>query len=441
MTRKDRRSKVTPVAKSPEAEPQNIVSWKQIALLLGCILILGLAVYSNTWNVPFQLDDKLRIVENDSIKNFSLSTFSQIWIANPKTRFLPYVSFAVNWAMAGKKVVDYHIFNLGVHVLNAFLVYFMMGLILKSPKMRGVYSRDAAFFLAAFSTLIFVAHPLQTQAVTYIVQRTASMAAFFYLGAVVLYLKARSGSGALCYSASLVMAVGAMFCKENTVTLPLAIVMVDLLFFEQKEGKWKVLLRGVPYLAIMSIALFWGGKLPGKNIIPADPESVLSRGRYFLTQLNVLCTYLRLFFFPVRQTLDYDYPVSNSLLDPKTFACALLLLGLAASGVFFLKKNRLISFSIFWFFLTLSVESSIIPIKDVIFEHRMYLPLAGFAVILPALIFFMMKNVRYAAIAGSIVVAVLSGLTYARNRSGYQKYLFGKMWSRRPRTRQGLIII
>ena len=177
-------------------------------VFFGALLVLGILVYSNTWNVPFQFDDHRMIEKNLSIRNGV--NIPRIWAENSKARFVPVVSFALSYSLGGEQPFGYHLFNVGLHLCNALWVYFLLSLILASPRMRGIYSPKAAFYLAAFGALIFVVHPLQTQAVTYIVQRIAALAAFFYLGAIVLYLKARSGSGAWYYAGAVGMAAAAI---------------------------------------------------------------------------------------------------------------------------------------------------------------------------------------------------------------------------------------
>jgi tetratricopeptide (TPR) repeat protein len=113
-------------------------------------------------------------------------------------------------------------------------------------------------------------------------------------------------------------------------------------------------------------------------------EDGVSPGTYLLTEVRVLSTYLRLFFLPVNQNLDYDYPVYSSLFEPPVLLSAVFISLVFGLGIylFFRSRNgrrrlRFVSFGILWFFVTLSVESSVIPIADVMFEHRMYLPSAG----------------------------------------------------------------
>ncbi len=406
----------------------DMLSPKKLLFVAALFLVLGVLIYSNTWHAEFQFDDAPHIKLNVSLRgSFDVA---KIWNANIKTRFIPFVTLTINFLMGREGVAGYHFFNFGVHFLNACWVFLFGVMIFRTPKMSGAYPPKLTNLLAIFSALIFLAHPLQTQAVTYIIQRMASLAAFFYLGAIVLYMKARLDSSKAFYAGSLAMAFAAMFCKENATTLPLAIILVDLAFFIQTDGKMKALLRWAPFFAAVLSALCLSGAfswifsftnskeggLAIKSILPADlQQGVLSRGQYFLTQINVLCTYLRLLIFPVNQSLDYDYRVAKGLLEVRTMASALFLTGLVSVAFLWIKKHRLLSFGIFWFFLTLSVESSIIPIRDVIVEHRMYLPMAGCALFICAGLYEFLKDQKQWVVAVTLVVITLASLTYARN--------------------------
>lgn len=145
--------------------------------------------------------------------------------------------------------------------------------------------------------------------------------------------------------------------------------------------------------------------------------------------MRVVVTYLRLLFFPIGQNLDYDYPVFRSFLNGEVILSFLFLAFLFGVGIYIICRDRkahsatiLVSYGILWFFITLSVESSIIPITDVIYEHRLYLPSVGFFIALTTALFWGMQQVGRkkfwlaSLVALSFVVLLLSGLTYARNR-------------------------
>ena len=156
----------------------------------------------------------------------------------------------------------------------------------------------------------------------------------------------------------------------------------------------------------------------------------MSRLDYLFTQFRVIVTYLRLIVLPINQNLDYDYPVFHSLFTTEVFLSFLLLVTILLSGIYLLYRSRgssphlrIIAFGIFWFFITLSVESSFIPVKEIMFEYRVYLPSLGVFLVLSTFCFIIMRSAekRWKG-AGNIVmpilfliIIVLTGVTYARN--------------------------
>ena len=336
----------------------------------------ALLVYSNTFHSPFHFDDFSSIVWNGPVHN--LSNLPAIWAYAP-SRVVTYVSFALNYRLGLLNVIGYHIFNFAVHVGAGLAAWWLVLLLLRAPSLRELpvarHSRVLAFFVA----LLFIVHPLQTQAVTYVVQRAASLAAAFYLLAVALYVRARlfQGEGqvrksVLFYGGSFLAGLIAMFSKETAFTLPAMIVLVELLFMSKGSTvKWRVLvIISSAFLAVLGLALAF-------KIVVIPEVAGISRTQYLLTQFRVLVTYLRLFILPVNQNLDYDFALSRGILEPGTALSLLLLLALFAVALFLLRRNKLGAFAVFWFFLTLLPESSIFPLPDVIFEHRMYLPMFG----------------------------------------------------------------
>jgi len=284
-----------------------------------------------------------------------------------------------------------------------------------------------ARFLALFAGLVFVTHPLQTQAVTYIIQRATSLAALFYLAALTLYVKSRllqqqGKSPAVFkpfYYGSLIVAVMAMFTKENTVTLPLMVLLYEACFLKTKEGlNWKYLIPFLATLLIIPLMMFLTKSVDfiGMRRSLEEPSN-LSSWQYLLTQFRVIVTYLRLLFIPLNQNLDYDYSIAKSLLDLPILASFILLSSIFTIAIRIFSKYRLIAFSIFWFFLTLLPESSIIPINDVIFEHRLYLPMAGFSFFIVSSVYYLFENktLKSMIIVLLIIISCYGMLTYRRN--------------------------
>jgi len=392
-----------------------------VLLVLSCLATL---IYSNTFSATFHFDSILRIVENPKIKHLSnLLDLSG-------SRYVGYLSFAINYYFGGLNVFGYHLVNLLIHITNGFLVYLLVHLLFKTPKMLSSTSVQNNFtrtpfvasWIALATALLFVAHPIQTQAVTYIVQRFASLATLFYLLTVVLYLKWRLSPPHIKYRSvlfigALVSTVLAMKTKEMTFTLPFMLLLIETVFLGPFTRKrWLTL---IPFLLMLMIIPL---SRPGDAGL-AKVTEVISRSDYLFTQFRVIVTYLRLLIYPVNQNLEYDYPIFDSMLEPQVFLSFLFLLTLFFISVYFLFAPRFIShslrlagFGLLWFFLTLSIESSIIPLGRVIFEHRLYLPSIGF--FLAASVVIIGASRRRKVLKGLTIgglVLLLSMATYQRN--------------------------
>ena len=411
------------------------------------IALVGLLAYSNAFHSGFVFDDETEIVNQKLIRD--LDNFLGRWDgyrAYPN-RALVYVTFALNYRVGGLHTTGYHVVNVLVHLGTALLVYVLVLLSFRTPHLRRSALAPWASSVAVVAALLFVTHPIQTQAVTYIVQRLASLATFFFVLAVVLYVRwrlTRDGGaegrigGWVTYAGVLASTVAAMKSKEIALTLPVVIAVYEVAFF---AGGWrKRLTRLVPILAtiaIVPLSTFGLRRSLGEllsEVAEVKVQTAMSRLDYLRTQLSVIATYLRLLVLPVNQNLDYDYAVSRSFLEPQVALSGLLLLSLAAAAVAVWggpvvrltrracdPASRLVSFGIAWFFVTLSLESSVIPIADVIFEHRVYLPSVGFFVAAASACALLARRFapgRAAAMTvtvGVLISAPLAAATFARN--------------------------
>lgn len=379
-----------------------IVRWlRNPVVSVAVLLIAGIAVYAGTLQNPFVFDDNLNIVDNAKVKDLS-----RFWPPSGN-RWLGDLSFGLNYAAGGLDVSGYHLVNLVIHLCNTLLVYALMRLAFRTP-IFGSWSRDpensttvpAVSFLAG---TLFCVHPIQTQAVTYIIQRFTSLATLFYLLAVVLYLAARITMeqkkrtwAIVYYAGGLLSAVLAMKTKEIAFTLPFAVCLAEVTFFRSAgatgAGRWRARIGMlVPFLltlVIIPAGLLSFDKPLGETVLSIpkalNVSAEISRHDYFLSQIRVVSTYLRLLFFPVNQSFDYLYPVVRSLADAGLLLAAALHLSLLSGAAYLIVRPsasspllRLAGFGVIWFYLALSVESSVIPISDVIFEHRLYLPGVG----------------------------------------------------------------
>ncbi len=398
--------------------------------LIGLVIIvlLGIIIYSNSFRCTFHFDDFKTIVQNTKIQN--IYDFGSWWSYSP-TRPVSIFTFALNYHFFKLDVWYYHLVNLIIHLVNAGLVWGLTLLIFSSPAVRDNPVAKHKKIIALFTALFFVSHPLATQSVTYIVQRMTSLAALFYLLSLTLYIKARiydknKKFNCLLYAGAWLSAILAMLTKENAFTLPFMIILFELFFMRTKyRSGYLVNFRTIiMILALISILIIIPFANPTGVFKPIPPSltqggtQVITPLNYFLTQPVVIAKYILLLFVPVNQNVDYDFPLSESFWEPLTVLCFLFLLSLLVLAVILFKRNRVLSFGIFWFFMTLSVESGFIPISDVIFEHRTYLPSFGFFLILSSILFMLPRNIKTNIIvSGCVVVTIIySALTYDRNK-------------------------
>lgn len=385
----------------------------QMRLFYKCavVLCLGILIYSNSFHNSFHFDDYPEIVNNAAIKN--LADWQKIFDSGT-TRFVTYYSFAVNYHYGDLDVFGYHVVSLLIHVGVSFLVW-RLTLFIADP------------WTAFFAALIFLSHPVQTQPVNYIYQRSELLLAFFYLGSLIFYIKARiigneaprSQISKYCYAASLVMMVLSLFCKETAVSLPLSIFLYELYFLRNRGGfKWQMVL---PFFTIpVLLPLVWfRGDFEALTHLKSTVEqyaSGMSVEQYFLTQLKVVVTYIQLLFIPVHQTVEYDYPWAKSFFELPVILSSVFL-GLVLTGAVKLyKRFPVMSFGIFWFFITLLPDSSFWPNHDVIFEHRLYLPMAGFSILMASALGHILKDKKILIGVSVLLVALYSMMTFQRNK-------------------------
>ncbi|MBW1742199.1 MAG: tetratricopeptide repeat protein [Deltaproteobacteria bacterium] len=397
-------------------EHESITKW----LSIGCIAAWGVVIYSNTMRVPFVFDDLIYIHNNPILKE--PLNFARIILFAP-SRWLGFFTFSVNYYFGQWNTIGYHLFNLMIHIGSAVCCYSLVLLTLRTPRLknRPIEHKSALALLAA---LIFLSHPVQTEAVTYVWQRVESLAAFFYLLSLTFYVKSRLDSdgeqssflldSSSSYMTSCLLAYACAMTKETAVTLPAMIIVYEIVFFENFSKRARqVMLRCLPFLCLLIVvpALAHMSPVVTKNLLYESPPL----GTYVLTQTRVIATYLRLLVWPTGQNLDYDFPLSESLLEPEVMGSILLIMSVVTLGILVRRSSPLIAFGIIWFFVTLSPTSSIVPLPDVIFEHRLYLPLVGFVFVLAGMRVISEKRARMVTTVLIIMILIFSASTYRRN--------------------------
>ena len=393
---------------------------------LAIIIISGIIFYSNSINCSFQFDDANVIVRNEKISDVRNYANTNFW-SNVNIRPVSYFSFAMNYALHGDNVRGYHLINLLIHIINGFLVFLLSRFIIRLSTSRDQHTDKMANQASLFVALLFLLHPLQTMAVTYIVQRMTSMAAMFYLLAVFLYGKGRLAmikdglkrNSYLLLGAALISGILAVLSKQSAITFPLAFLFFELYFIRDKEGGIykKYILGGFSLIIFAFLLISLIGFLPRET-----PD--ISRGAYLITQFKVFLNYAQLLFVPIGQNVDHGIAVSNNLFGIQEIFGLLIILGLLFIAYKFFNKQRIISFGIIWFFLTISIESSIIPIRDVMMEQRLYLPMFGFGLILISVLRLICGEQRqkYCNYGLMVLLIVLGALTYQRNKTWESDY-------------------
>lgn len=398
-------------------------------IFLAILLLATIIVYSNTFEAPFVFDDMPNILENRhirldkiSIEDIVAAGFKSVCSRRPVAN----ISFAVNYYIHGYNVTGYHIINILIHLANGIILFYIFRVTLMYSQQHWADEQTAIIsglsFTAAF---IWLVHPVQTQSVTYIVQRMNSLAALFYLSSILLYIKARIETQSLkkriyCFIVSTSCGILALGTKEISVTLPFFIFLYEWFFFQNLSKSW--LKRSLPYVLVGMILLgilirIYLGPNPIELILGGYETREFTLFQRVLTQFRVIIFYLSLVLFPhpARLNLEHDFPLSYGLFSPVTTAICmgLLFLGLA-SAVYFARSERLVSFSILWFLGNLFLESSIIPL-EIIFEHRIYLP-STFLILMGVLLFYRyVSNQKIQRIALVGVCMILCVWTYERN--------------------------
>lgn len=414
------------------------------SLRTGILIALTVFLcYCNTLNVPWQLDDLPNIANNAPLRidNLMPETLWQTLHAKPfapGTLYRPAanLSFALNWYVGQDNTFGYHVVNLLIHILTALLLYQTMFLLFQTPNL-GKYSGKDAYFIALLSSVLWAINPIQIQAVTYIVQRMASMAAMFYIWALFWYIKFRLSKTipnrrlnlllcALCY----ILAVGS---KENAAILPLSILAVEFIFFPKTPDRFSKNIRRILIGISCAIGLFsiyyiihHGYLTYLFKPIGSRPYTLYER---LLTEPGIVLFYLSLIFYPLAQrfSVDHDVSIAGSLFSSwTTLASILAIVTLILFALAQTRKRPILSFAILFFFINHLIESTIIPL-ELIFEHRNYLPsMFLFVPVAAGLLYLLQFFSQHNRI---IHAAIIIFIPFLVATTGWSTYLRNSVWS------------
>jgi protein O-mannosyl-transferase len=415
------------MAPTRHARPAFSGSWCSPGWAGGLLALAAIAAYAGSFSGAFVFDDLAAIARNPTLRHFS-TAFSPPVETTVGGRPLVNLSLALNYAISRTQVWSYHAFNLLIHILAGLTLF---GILRRTLERVG--SGDAArlgerddprpYLLAFIIALWWIVHPLQTEAVTYVVQRAESLMGLFYL--LTLYCFIRGVTGGPWLWLSVLCCLLGMATKEVMVTAPVMVLLYDRTFVSGSfREAWR--LRRRLYLGLAASWLLLGWLMVGTagRGGTAGFGTAVPWWAYALTQFRAVAHYLRLSFWPHPLVADYGRMLGGS---PPEVAFDLVIVGvLVGVTLLGLWRRPQVGFIGAWFFLILAPSSSVVPVAtEIIAEHRMYLPLA--AVLAAAVLFLdaLLTRIPWLIVCG--VIAAGLGLMTARRNEVYRSSL--SLWA------------
>ncbi|HEV2492055.1 MAG TPA: tetratricopeptide repeat protein [Terriglobia bacterium] len=385
-----KRTRKAPQPKAPPPPPET--PWvERLPWQIGALAVLVLLAYVNSLDGKWVYDDE-NIFRDSSVTG---SGFGRGVFALTQARPLTFLTFHWNFLVnAGHDPASWHAVNILLHAANCALLLLVA---------RRHLSSGTAFVAAA----LYAVHPLNTEAVSYVYQRSTALATLFALLSFLLFLKEQYAWSVGAFGLSLL-------CKEETIALPVFLLLYDLVYRRRRPlvGYYAAML-GLVGLAMAHALYVWSRPTPLRTI--GYRVKGVTALTFALTEPRVIWAYIRLFLFPTGLNVDHDVPLSHGLLSPASTLPALLTLAALVGLLGYLawRQNQLA----FWglgFFILLAPTSSIVPVRDVMFEHRVYFPSTCLVIAAAGLLALMPRRALAPAV-GAILI-VLTALTIARNR-------------------------
>jgi hypothetical protein len=371
------------------------------------ILTLGLLAYSDSFHGPFIFDDIISLRDNPQIRGLLAAHPPGVLPDAISARPVLILTFKLNYLLGKLNVESYHVVNLIIHLA--------VGLLLYGIVRRTIHNPALATAIAA----IWIVHPLNTEAVTYIVQRSESLAALFYLAVIYCLIRRADGGGVAWSIAAVICCALGMGTKEVLVTAPLIALLFDRTFL---AGSFAAALRRRRWL-YAGLAATW---IIGALVVFGERQSPtigfhigISPLEYARTELNVIAHYFLLSVWPRRLALDYyDWPVARRWTDVGWGGWLVVVLIIAVIVALW-KKPRL-GFLGAWVLVILAPSSSFVPLpSEIAAERRMYLPLMAIIALMVVGGWAMLRRTRpgriFAVAAVCAVVCILGTLTFQRN--------------------------
>jgi tetratricopeptide (TPR) repeat protein len=337
------------------------------------LILAGLLAFANCVSKVLVFDDDAWVVDHPDIDH------PLAYLKSIQGRPLLGLSILALHQVGRSNPVAHHVLNVLIHIAAGLALYGLARRTLLLPRFRGRYAGRAPY-LAFAAALLWLVHPIQVQCVTYVIQRGESMAGLFYL--LILYAMVRAneyGSRRTAwYALAVVSLVLGFASKEILVTAPAAVLLYDRIFLTRSIRRM-VRRRWIFYLFFL---LTWGGFTAWHMTRAQGGEGGIGFGmeltpkKYALTETGVILYYLRICVWPRGLAIDYQsWPWRETLADAMPEAA--IVAGLLALTVVLLFWRPALGFVCAWFFIVLAPTSSVLPIVDAVFEHRLYLSLAS----------------------------------------------------------------
>ena len=427
-----------PIERSPAPGWLERITRLRGIMACGVIVLAALLAYHNSFKVPFVFDDEASILKNPTIL--------RLWPLGPvfappgqgetvSGRPLLNLSFAVNHALGGFNVAGYHVVNFSLHVWAGMLLFGILHRTMAAraragPSQGSRSSAPGVFIISLASATIWTVHPLQTESVTYIVQRAESLMGLFYLLTLYCFIRGaesddRSQAGIrsteatplkarIFYALAVFTCALGMATKEVMATAPLLVLLYDYTYLagdlrQAWRRRWPVYTSlALTWIVLAYLVLSAGGR--GGS---AGFGTGIKWSDYLLYQFEAVATYLRLAFWP--HPLVFDYGQDLAVTGPGVALAAVVLGGIGVATLYGLWRRASFGFLGAAFFIILAPSSSIIPIlAQTMAEHRMYLSLAPVIVVTVTILHRMLRDrswLLFAALTGILIV-----LTFQRNQ-------------------------
>lgn len=388
---------------------KNIFSTRLILLLL---VFLGIFAYFNTFQNQFLWDDDFLIVKNDCIKfwnhwwhHFALDLYHSY---SNYYRPMQMLTYNIDYSLWKLNPFGYHLTNLLLHILVAILLFFFIRRLTKDKR------------IAFVATAIFVVHPLNIESVTYIAGRADSLMAAFLLGSILFFdahFDKKGWRAALFYYFSVLSFVAALLSKEAAIVFPLIIFIYALFFKTGKEIENSKKCIGFHYMSLFLVVVgvyailrMYALNFLNEPIVKSDYSIYLN----ILTGLKVIVGYIGLVFFPFKLYMERSIVTVGSIFEIQVLASLALIIILAGFAVRSFKLNKVVAFSIIWFFLNLLPVSGIFPLKANMSEHWMYVAIMGFLIFLAVYIVKLWDRAGKGRVLIGLIFIIVIGLFIGR---------------------------